>query len=82
MLQKLGIGIAERWRLPKPILRTMSAVPSLGGQHAREEDRVVELAEISNELCEIVCNVSEQDKLADFRAVLALAAPLVIAARI
>jgi serine/threonine-protein kinase len=61
-LQKLGIGIAERWRLPKPILRTMSGVSSLSGQYAREEDRVVELAEFSNELCDIVCNVSEQDR--------------------
>lgn len=61
-LQKLGIGIAERWRLPKPIIRTMSAVPGLTGQFAREEDRLVELAEFSNEVCDIVANAPEQQR--------------------
>ncbi len=53
-LQKLGIGVAERWRLPKPILRTMSAMPGMTGHYARQEDRVVALADFANELCDIV----------------------------
>ena len=53
-LQKLGLGVAERWRLPKPILRTMSALPGFTGHFSREEDRLVELADFSNELCDIV----------------------------
>ena len=59
-LQKLGIGIAERWRLPKPIIRTMSAAAGYSGQSAREEDRLIELAEFSNELCDIVASAPLQ----------------------
>ena len=63
-LQKIGLGVAEKWRLPKPILRTMSAIAHLGGSSAREEDRVVELADFSNELCDIVMNCPEQQRQA------------------
>ena len=60
--QKLGIGIAERWRLPKPILRTMSSIPGFTGHCAREEDRIVELADFSNELCDIVVTMTLQQR--------------------
>jgi eukaryotic-like serine/threonine-protein kinase len=53
-LQKLGIGVAERWRLPKPILRTMSAMPGMTGHCSRQEDRLVALADFANELCDVV----------------------------
>jgi serine/threonine-protein kinase len=61
-LQKLGIGIAERWRLPKPIIRTMSSISGLTAHSAREEDRIVELADFSNELCDIVVTVTLQQR--------------------
>jgi hypothetical protein len=61
-LRKLGLGVAERWRLPKPILGVMSNVPGLSGRWAREEDRMVALAEFSNELCEIVASKSAQTR--------------------
>ena len=59
-LRKLGLGVAERWRLPKPLLGVMSNVPGLSGRWAREEDRMVALAEFSNELCEIMVFESAQ----------------------
>ena len=59
-LRKLGLGVAELWQLPKPILGVMSNVPGLSGRWAREEDRMVALAEFSNELCELVATESAQ----------------------
>ena len=61
-LRKLGLGVAERWRLPKPILGVMSNVPGLSGRWAHEEDRIVALAEFSNELCEIIVSESAQTR--------------------
>ena len=60
--QKLGIGIAERWRLPKPIIRTMSSISGFTGHCAREEDRIVQLADFSNELCDIVVTMTLQQR--------------------
>jgi HD-like signal output (HDOD) protein len=60
--RKLGLGVAERWGLPKPILGVMSNVPGLSGRWAHEEDRMVALAEFSNELCEIVATVSAKER--------------------
>ncbi len=61
-LRKLGLGVAERWRLPKAILGIMSNIPGMSGRWAHEEDRIVALAEFSNELCEIVASESEQTR--------------------
>jgi serine/threonine protein kinase len=61
-VRKLGLGVAERWSLPKPILGVMSNVPGLSGRWAHEEDRIVALAEFSNELCEIVVSESAQTR--------------------
>jgi eukaryotic-like serine/threonine-protein kinase len=61
-LRKLGLGVGERWCLPKPILGVMSNIPGMSGRWAHEEDRIVELAEFSNELCEIVASESEQTR--------------------
>ena len=63
-LRKLGLGLAERWRLPKPLLGIMSNVPGLSGRWAHEEDRMVALVEFSNELCEIVTSESAPTQLA------------------
>ncbi len=60
--RKLGVGVAERWRLPKSVLGVMANVPGLSGRWAHEEDRMVALAEFSNELCEIVASVSAQKR--------------------
>ena len=59
-LRKLGLGVAELWQLPKPILGVMSNVPGLSGRWAREEDRMVALAEFSHELCELLATKSSQ----------------------
>jgi HD-like signal output (HDOD) protein len=61
-LRKLGLGVAERWRLPKAILGIMSNIPGMSGRWAHEEDRIVALAEFSNELCEIVASESAQTR--------------------
>jgi len=61
-LRKLGLGVAERWRLPKAILGIMSNIPGMSGRWAHEEDRIVALAEFSNELCEIVASESVQTR--------------------
>jgi len=59
-LRKLGLGVAERLRLPKPILGIMSNAPGMSGRWAHEEDRIVALAEFSNDLCEIATSESAQ----------------------
>ena len=61
-LRKLGLGVGERWCLPKPILGVMSNTPGMSGRWAHEEDRIVALAEFSNELCEIVASESAQTR--------------------
>jgi len=61
-LRKLGLGVAERWRLPKAILGIMSNIPGMSGRWAHEEDRIVALAEFSSALCEIVASESAQTR--------------------
>ena len=53
-MHKLGVGIAERWRLPPKMIASMSAIPERTGKLKREEDKLSALAEFSNQLCEIV----------------------------
>ncbi|HEY5955189.1 MAG TPA: HDOD domain-containing protein, partial [Polyangiaceae bacterium] len=61
-LRKLGLGVGERWHLPKPLLGVMSNVPGLSGRWAHEEDRMVALAEFSNALCQIIASDSVQTR--------------------
>jgi serine/threonine protein kinase/HD-like signal output (HDOD) protein len=53
-MHKIGVGIAERWRLPQRIIQAMAVIPERTGRLYREEDRISALAEFSNQLCEIV----------------------------
>jgi serine/threonine protein kinase/HD-like signal output (HDOD) protein len=53
-MHKLGVGIAERWRLPQRMIQSMAVIPERTGRLFREEDRLSALAEFSNQLCEIV----------------------------
>lgn len=53
-MHKLGVGIAERWRLPQRMISAMAVIPERTGKIYREEDRLSALAEFSNQLCEIV----------------------------
>ncbi|MGC4069590.1 MAG: protein kinase [Polyangiaceae bacterium] len=53
-LHKLGVGIAERWRLPQRMIQAMAVIPERSGKLHREEDRLSSLAAFSNQLCEIV----------------------------
>ncbi len=57
-MHKLGVGIAERWRLPPKMIAAMSVIPERTGTMKREEDKLAALAEFSNQLCEIVANDS------------------------
>lgn len=60
--RKLGLGAAERWHLPKPILGVMANVPGLSGRWAHAEDRMVALAEFSSELCDIVMSEASSSR--------------------
>jgi serine/threonine protein kinase/HD-like signal output (HDOD) protein len=53
-MHKLGVGIAERWRLPQRMIQAMAVIPERSGKLHREEDRLSALAAFSNQLCEIV----------------------------
>jgi serine/threonine-protein kinase len=53
-MHKLGVGIAERWRLPAKIIASMSVVPERTGRITREEDKLAALADFSNQLCDII----------------------------
>jgi len=53
-MHKLGVGIAERWRLPSRIIAAMRTVPERASKLTREEDKLAALADFSNHLCEIV----------------------------
>lgn len=55
-LHKMGVGVAERWRLPPKIMSAMSTIPERTGKLRREEDRLASLADFSNQLCEIVAS--------------------------
>jgi serine/threonine protein kinase len=53
-MHKLGVGIAERWRLPQRMIQAMAVIPERSGKLHREEDRLSALAAFSNQLCEII----------------------------
>jgi serine/threonine protein kinase len=55
-MHKLGVGIAERWRLPTKVIAAMSVIPQRTGKLKRDEEKLAALAEFSNHLCEIVAD--------------------------
>jgi eukaryotic-like serine/threonine-protein kinase len=61
-LHKLGVGIAERWRLPQKMISAMSVIPERTGKLKREEDKLAALADFANQLCEIVASDSTAEE--------------------
>jgi eukaryotic-like serine/threonine-protein kinase len=55
---RLGVAVAQTWRLPPRLLTAIAAVPSGAGPLTRPEDRLSGLAEFANDLCEIVASAS------------------------
>ncbi|HET9930693.1 MAG TPA: HDOD domain-containing protein, partial [Polyangiaceae bacterium] len=57
---RLGVAVAQTWRLPPRLLTAIASVPSAGGPLTRAEDRLSSLAEFANDLCEIVASASSE----------------------
>lgn len=55
-LPKLGIGVAERWCLPKMMRAAMSSNPKPDAILLRDEDKLGALAKLSNDLCHIIAS--------------------------
>jgi HD-like signal output (HDOD) protein len=68
---KVGVGVAERWALPKLMRGAMSSNPQPGSPLVREEDRLGALAKLSNELCQIVATGERQSYKASVARLLA-----------
>jgi hypothetical protein len=51
---RLGLTVAQTWRLPARMLSAITSLPSSGGPLTRAEDKLSALSEFANELCEIV----------------------------
>jgi serine/threonine protein kinase/HD-like signal output (HDOD) protein len=55
-LPKIGLGVAERWHLPKRMRMAMESNPGPDAPLSREEDRLGALAKFSNDLCHIIAS--------------------------
>jgi serine/threonine protein kinase/HD-like signal output (HDOD) protein len=55
-LPKIGLGVAERWQLPKLMRLAMASNPTPDSPLVREEDRLGALAKLSNDLCHIIAS--------------------------
>jgi HD-like signal output (HDOD) protein/tRNA A-37 threonylcarbamoyl transferase component Bud32 len=53
-LPKIGLGVAERWHLPKLMRQAMASNPALDSALLRDEDRLAALSKLSNDLCHII----------------------------
>lgn len=69
-LHKLGVGIAERWRLPAKVISAMCVVPDRSLKLRREEDKLAALADLSNNICDIVASNRSPDERASALAAL------------
>lgn len=69
-LHKLGVGIAERWRLPAKVISAMCVVPDRALKLRREEDKLAALADLSNNICDIVASNRSPDERASALAAL------------
>jgi hypothetical protein len=68
---KLGVGIAQRWNLPEKIISAMSIGPIQTDRPLLQVERLAALAELSNQLCEVVSNAgSVQDCTQELNALL------------
>lgn len=52
--QKIGIGVAEQWHLPPQLLEAMASPLPAGAKLVGDEQRFAALAQLSNDLCELV----------------------------
>ncbi|MGC4095470.1 MAG: hypothetical protein QM756_47610 [Polyangiaceae bacterium] len=68
---RLGVAVAQTWRLPPRLLTSIAAVPSTSGPLTRPEDRLSALAEFANDLCEIVASASSGTREREISALLA-----------
>jgi HD-like signal output (HDOD) protein len=60
-LPKIGLGVAERWHLPKMMRQAMASNPMPDAPMTREEDRLGALAKLSNDLCHIIASGDRQN---------------------
>ena len=70
-LPKLGLGVAERWCLPKQMRAAMASNPRPDVPLVREEDKLGALAKLSNDLCHIVASGEQQNYRASLQRLLA-----------
>jgi hypothetical protein len=59
-MPKIGLGVAERWQLPKLMRLAMAANPTPDSPLVREEDRLGALAKLANDLCHIIASGDRQ----------------------
>jgi len=59
-LPKIGLGVAERWNLPKLMRMAMASNPMPDAPLVREEDRLGALAKLANDLCYIIASGDRQ----------------------
>jgi HD-like signal output (HDOD) protein len=59
-LPKIGLGVAERWQLPKQMRLAMASNPTGDSPLVREEDRLGALAKLANDLCHIIASGDRQ----------------------
>jgi HD-like signal output (HDOD) protein/tRNA A-37 threonylcarbamoyl transferase component Bud32 len=60
-LPKIGLGVAERWLLPKQMRLAMASNPTADSPLVREEDRLGALAKLANDLCHIIASGDRQN---------------------
>ncbi|MEY4547312.1 MAG: hypothetical protein RL685_3507 [Pseudomonadota bacterium] len=60
-LPKIGLGVADRWCLPKLMRAAMAQNPKADDPLLRDEDRLSALARVSTDLCHIVATADRQD---------------------
>ncbi|HLA36084.1 MAG TPA: HDOD domain-containing protein, partial [Rhodocyclaceae bacterium] len=60
---ELGIGIAEHWGFPKPIMHSLHLLPEgVIKRPASQEDGLKVLANFSNEICELIASTSKEKR--------------------
>jgi len=55
-LPKIGLGVAERWHLPRLMRQAMASNPASDSTLLRDEDRLAALSKLSNDLCHIIAS--------------------------
>lgn len=69
--EELGMGVAKAWQLPVPIVRSMESInPAKIDKPRDNDDAVYQLANFSNELCEVIESSTEDSKEAALKNIL------------